>query len=129
MCFTHSLLVNLEHPRIVKFQSKRVKEGSFTTVTLEPTWSWRHDVKPLLEKSTEFCHLEHRIRILSGELAIRFLDGFIVYLTNETEPFIINEPHDVWVVGENRCVFTQLELIDLEENPCPMFRKSCVKKR
>lgn len=126
MCFTNSLLVNLQHPNIDSFKCERIPDGSLDHVILEPSWSWIQDVKPYLEHKTDFCTLPHHMQIVSGELAIRFENGNVKCFTNADEYFTIEEPHEAWVVGKDNCVFTHFEFIDLSH---PIFKKVAKKPR
>jgi hypothetical protein len=70
--------------------------------TYEPGWKWSVDVGPSVGSGR--CHVEHLGLVLQGKATAAFDDGRIWELTPGTLFYIPPEPHDSWVVGNERYV-------------------------
>ena len=70
--------------------------------TYEPGWKWSVHVGPTV--GAERCTIEHVGLVLEGHATAAFADGRVYDLTPGTLFHIPPEPHDSWVVGEERYV-------------------------
>ncbi len=88
------------------------EKGRFELVTLggvtlgratyEPGWKWSEHVGPSVGASR--CGAEHVGLVLSGHATAAFDDGRVFDLTPGMLFHIPADPHDSWVVGEERYV-------------------------
>ena len=69
---------------------------------LQPGWRWSKHVGPTV--GAERCTVEHLGVVLSGHATAAFADGRVEHLTAGTLFHISAEPHDSWVVGDERYV-------------------------
>jgi mannose-6-phosphate isomerase-like protein (cupin superfamily) len=74
--------------------------------TYEPGWKWSLHVGPTV--GAERCSVEHLGLVLSGHATAAFDDGRVFDLTAGTLFYIPPEPHDSWVVGDERYVSLHL---------------------
>jgi len=74
--------------------------------TYEPGWKWSVHVGAALGRSR--CETEHLGIVLSGHATAAFDDGRVYDLTAGTVFYIPPEPHDSWVVGDERYVSLHL---------------------
>lgn len=70
--------------------------------TYEPGWKWSRDVGPTVDGDK--CTLPHLGIVLSGHAVVEFQDGSLLDLTAGTMFQTPAEPHDSWVVGEEKYV-------------------------
>jgi hypothetical protein len=70
--------------------------------TYEPGWRWSKHVGPTV--GAELCTVEHLGLVLSGHATASFANGRVDHLTAGTLFHIPAEPHDSWVVGDERYV-------------------------
>jgi hypothetical protein len=68
----------------------------------EPGWRWSVDVGPKV--GAKLCSVEHLGLVLEGTATAAFEDGRVWELTPGTLFHIPPEPHDSWVVGNERYV-------------------------
>ena len=68
----------------------------------EPGWRWSVDVGPNV--GAKLCSVEHLGLVLEGSATAAFEDGRVWELTPGTLFHIPPEPHDSWVVGNERYV-------------------------
>lgn len=74
--------------------------------TYEPGWKWSLHVGPTV--GAERCSVEHLGLVLAGHATAAFDDGRVFDLTAGTLFYIPPEPHDSWVVGDERYVSLHL---------------------
>src|SRR5262245_35076063 len=70
--------------------------------TYEPGWKWSVDVGPGV--GSKRCHVEHLGLVLQGTAAVAFDDGRIWELTPGSLFHVPPQPHDSWVIGDERYV-------------------------
>ena len=70
--------------------------------TYEPGWKWSKHVGP--KADTALCEVEHVGMVLSGTAVASFKDGKVVELRAGQVFYIPPEPHDSWVVGNERYI-------------------------
>ena len=70
--------------------------------TYEPGWKWSTHVGPAV--GAERCTVEHVGLVLEGHATAAFAVGRVYDLTPGTLFHIPAEPHDSWVVGDDRYV-------------------------
>ena len=70
--------------------------------TYNPGWKWSVDVSPL--SGTDFCEVEHLGMVLEGHATCAFKDGEVYTLGPGDLFYIGPEPHDSWVVGDEKYV-------------------------
>ena len=68
----------------------------------EPGWRWSVDVGPNV--GAKLCSVEHLGLVLEGTATAAFEDGRVCELTPGTLFHIPPEPHDSWVIGNDRYV-------------------------
>ncbi|HZF73173.1 MAG TPA: AraC family ligand binding domain-containing protein [Gemmatimonadaceae bacterium] len=68
----------------------------------EPGWRWSVDVGPNV--GAKLCSVEHLGLVLEGTATAAFEDGRVWELTPGTLFHIPPEPHDSWVIGNDRYV-------------------------
>jgi hypothetical protein len=93
-------------------ESRHFEKGRFDLVSIggltigraiyEPGWKWSVHVGPTV--GAERCTVEHVGLVLEGHATAAFAGGRIFDLTPGTLFHIPAEPHDSWVVGEERYV-------------------------
>ena len=91
---------------------RRFEKGRFELITLggmtlgratyEPEWKWSLHVGPIV--GAGLCTVEHLGLVLEGKATVSFADGRIYDLVPGTLFHIPGEPHDSWVVGDERYV-------------------------
>jgi class 3 adenylate cyclase len=79
----------------------RIGELTVERGELQPGWSWRQHVKPIVR--TEWCRFHHRGVVLSGQLGIRMDDGEEAIIGPDSV-FDVPPGHDGWVVGDEPLV-------------------------
>ena len=109
-------LRRFEKPDVVR----EFELGRFEIVTIagrtlgraiyEPGWKWSQHVAPLA--GAPLCTVEHLGLVLSGHATVAFRDGRVHHLTPGTLFHVSSEPHDSWVVGDER--YVSLHLIGAE---------------
>jgi len=70
--------------------------------TYEPGWKWSVDVGPGV--GSKLCSVEHLGLVLGGTATVAFEDGRVWDLTPGTLFHVPREPHDSWVIGNERYV-------------------------
>jgi class 3 adenylate cyclase len=88
-------------PPLGKSAIVRIGEVTVERGVLQPGWSWRRHVKPIVQ--TEWCQFHHRGVVLSGQLGIHMDDGEEVIIGPDSA-FDIPPGHDGWVVGDEPLV-------------------------
>src|SRR5262245_22970933 len=88
-------------PPLGKSAIVRIGELTVEHGVLQPGWSWRQHVKPIVR--TESCRFHHRGIVLSGQLGIRMDDGEEAIIGPDCV-FDIPPGHDGWVVGDKPLV-------------------------
>jgi class 3 adenylate cyclase len=88
-------------PPLGKSAIVRIGELTVEHGVLQPGWSWRQHVKPIVR--TESCRFHHRGIVLSGQLGIRMDDGDEAIIGPDCV-FDIPPGHDGWVVGDKPLV-------------------------
>jgi len=93
-------------------ETRMMKMGKFEIVNLggltigratyEPGWKWSKHVGPELEETR--CCVEHVGLVLAGTAAVAFDDGRVIELRAGALFYIPPEPHDSWVIGEEKYV-------------------------
>ncbi len=88
------------------------EKGKFETVTLggmtigratyQPGWKWSEDVGPGIGE--EFCTVEHVGMVVSGCATAAFSDGKVTEMRAGDLFYVPAEPHDSWVIGDERYV-------------------------
>jgi len=105
---TEVILKRFENPDEVrefpKGRFELVNIGGMTIgrATYEPGWRWSDDVGPTV--GSKWCSVEHLGLVLEGTATAAFQDGKAWELTPGTLFHIPPEPHDSWVVGDQRYV-------------------------
>ena len=83
-----------------KFESETLGGMTIGRATYQPGWEWSEDVgKPLGE---QYCHVEHVGMVVSGCATAAFADGRITEMRPGDLFYVPLEPHDSWVVGDER---------------------------
>jgi hypothetical protein len=85
-----------------RFEIVRVGGLTIGRATYEPGWKWSAHVGPSLGLTR--CTVEHVGLVLEGTAVAAMDDGRILELKAGTVFYIPGEPHDSWVVGEQRYV-------------------------
>ncbi len=89
---------------MVKGRFELVHLGGMTIgrATYQPGWRWSLHVGPTV--GATHCTVEHVGLVLSGTATAAFKDGRVVELKAGELFHIPSEPHDSWVVGDQRYV-------------------------
>lgn len=85
-----------------RFELVRIGGLTLGRATYEPGWRWSVDIGPSV--GAERCPLEHVGLVLQGRATAAFADGRIWELAPGQLFHIPAEPHDSWVVGDERYV-------------------------
>jgi hypothetical protein len=85
-----------------RFEIVRIGGMAIGRATYEPGWKWSEHVGPQLGLTR--CTVEHVGLVLEGAAVAAMDDGRVIELTAGTLFHIPAEPHDSWVVGEQRYV-------------------------
>jgi quercetin dioxygenase-like cupin family protein len=102
------ILKRFENPdevrEMVKGRFEIVRVGGVTIgrATYEPGWKWSEHVGPAIGATR--CSVEHVGLVLTGTAAAAFADGRVIELRAGELFYIPPEPHDSWVVGNERYV-------------------------
>ena len=105
---TEVIVKRFENPdevrEFAKGRFELVNIGGMTIgrATYEPGWRWSVDVGPKV--GANLCSVEHLGLVLEGTATAAFEDGRVWELTPGTLFHIPPEPHDSWVVGNDRYV-------------------------
>jgi len=105
---TEVILKRFENPDEVrefpKGRFELVNIGGMTIgrATYEPGWRWSGDVGPGI--GLKLCGVEHLGLVLEGTATVAFEDGRVWELTPGTLFHVPPEPHDSWVIGNERYV-------------------------
>ena len=105
---TEVIVKRFENPdevrEFAKGRFELVNIGGMTIgrATYEPGWRWSVDVGPNV--GAKLCSVEHLGLVLEGTATAAFEDGRVWELTPGTLFHISAEPHDSWVVGNERYV-------------------------
>ena len=96
-----------ESDELREFEKGRFEVIHFDSMTIgratyEPSWKWSVDVSPLTD--TDFCEVEHLGMVLEGHATCAFKDGEVYTLGPGDLFYIGPEPHDSWVVGDEKYV-------------------------
>ena len=85
-----------------KFELVNIGGMTIGRATYEPGWKWSVDVGPNV--GAKLCGVEHLGLVLEGTAAVAFEDGRVWELRPGTLFHIPPEPHDSWVIGNERYV-------------------------
>ena len=85
-----------------KFELVNIGGMTIGRATYEPGWKWSIDVGPGV--GAKLCSVEHLGLVLEGSATVAFEDGRVWELTPGTLFHIPPEPHDSWVIGNERYV-------------------------
>ncbi|GIT75391.1 MAG: cupin domain-containing protein [Candidatus Thalassarchaeum sp.] len=102
------ILKRFEEPdELREFEKGRFEVIHFDGMTIgratyNPGWKWSVDVSPL--SGTDFCEVEHLGMVLEGHATCAFKDGEVYTLGPGDLFYIGPEPHDSWVVGDEKYV-------------------------
>ena len=92
--------------RLLNVNGRQVGLGTF-----EPGWSWRADVKPIVE--TGSCEFPHFLYVISGRMRVVMDDGREVEL-HAGDVASIPPGHDAETVGDEPCVTIDLAEDDVD---------------
>ena len=85
-----------------KFEIIDMGKMTIGKATYAPGWKWSIDVSPL--SGTEFCEVEHLGMVISGSATVAFKNG-VIHILKEGDLFYVPpEPHDSWVVGNEKYI-------------------------
>lgn len=105
---TDVILKRFETPdetrEMVKGRFELVHLGGLTIgrATYEPGWKWSEHVGPTV--GARLCTVEHVGLVLAGTAAVSFEDGRVAELHAGELFHVPPEPHDSWVIGDERYV-------------------------
>jgi mannose-6-phosphate isomerase-like protein (cupin superfamily) len=85
-----------------RFEIVRIGGLTIGRATYQPGWKWSEHVGPSLGLTR--CTVEHVGLVLEGTAVAAMDDGRILELKAGTLFYIPGEPHDSWVVGNQRYV-------------------------
>lgn len=85
-----------------RFELVEVGGMTIGRATYEPGWKWSAHVGPAA--GTDLCEVEHVGLVLEGHAVVAFADGRTEDLKAGTLFYVPPEPHDSWVVGQERYV-------------------------
>ena len=85
-----------------RFEIVRVGGMTIGRATYEPGWKWSEHVGPAA--GAALCEVEHVGIVVAGHAVAAMAGGRVVDLTPGTLFHIPAEPHDSWVVGDERYV-------------------------
>jgi hypothetical protein len=85
-----------------KFEIVRLGGMTIGRATYGPGWKWSKHVGPQLGEKR--CRVEHVGLVLAGTAAVEFEDGRVIELTRGGLFYIPPEPHDSWVIGEEKYI-------------------------
>lgn len=89
-----------------KFEVVQLGGMKIGRATYEPGWKWSKHVDP--KAGTALCEVEHVGIVLAGTAVAAFKDGRVVELRAGQVFYIPPEPHDSWVVGNERYISLHL---------------------
>ena len=85
-----------------RFDIVRIGGMTIGRATYEPGWTWSEHVgRPL---GLTRCTVEHIGLVLEGAAVAAMDDGRIIQLTAGSLFYVPGDPHDSWVVGDQRYV-------------------------
>jgi hypothetical protein len=85
-----------------RFEIVNIGGMTIGRATYEPGWRWSVDVGPGI--GLKLCSVEHLGLVLEGIATVAFEDGRVWELTPGTLFHVPSEPHDSWVIGDERYV-------------------------
>ena len=85
-----------------RFELVNIGGMTIGRATYEPGWRWSVDVGPGI--GLKLCGVEHLGLVLEGTATVAFEDGRVWELTPGTLFHVAPEPHDSWVIGNERYV-------------------------
>ena len=85
-----------------RFELVNIGGMTIGRATYEPGWRWSVDVGPGI--GLKLCGVEHLGLVLEGTATVAFEDGRVWELTPGTLFHVPSEPHDSWVIGNERYV-------------------------
>jgi hypothetical protein len=85
-----------------RFEIVRIGGMTIGRATYEPGWKWSEHVGRALGVTR--CTVEHVGLVLEGEAVAAMDDGRIIKLKAGSLFYVPGEPHDSWVVGNQRYV-------------------------
>ncbi len=92
--------------RLVRVNGREVGLGTF-----EPGWSWRADVKPIMQ--TTSCEFPHFLYVLAGRMRVTMSDGREIEL-QPGDVASIPPGHDAETVGDEPCLTIDLAEDDVD---------------
>lgn len=108
MIDTEVVLKRFEQPDEVrnfekgKFEIVKIGGMTLGRATYEPGWKWSEHVGA--GTGAERCNVEHLGLVISGHATAAMENGVVHDLTEGTLFYIPAEPHDSWVVGDEKYV-------------------------
>jgi quercetin dioxygenase-like cupin family protein len=94
-----------------RFELVTIAGRTFGRATYEPGWRWSLHVGPTTGATR--CHVEHLGLVLSGRAGVSFEDGRVIEMRPGQVFYIPPEPHDSWVIGDER--YVSLHLMGAEQ--------------
>jgi hypothetical protein len=85
-----------------RFEVAKIEGMTVGRATYEPGWKWSEHVGPALGQSR--CSVEHVGFVLSGKATAGFIDGRVDVFEAGKRFYVPPEPHDSWVIGNERYV-------------------------
>ena len=85
-----------------RFEIIRIAGMTIGRATYEPGWRWSEHVGPTV--GAKRCTVEHVGMVLAGAATAAFDDGRVIELQAGELFYIPPQPHDSWVVGDQRYV-------------------------
>ena len=85
-----------------RFELVNIGGMTIGRATYEPGWRWSVDVGPGI--GLKLCGVEHLGLVLEGTATVAFEDGRVWELIPGTLFHVPPEPHDSWVIGNERYV-------------------------
>lgn len=93
-----------------RYDLVRIGDVVIGRATYDPGWKWSEHVGPELGQA--LCELPHVGLVLRGHAVVEFEDGRLVDLTAGTFFEVPAQPHDSWVVGDDK--YVSLHFLDAE---------------
>jgi mannose-6-phosphate isomerase-like protein (cupin superfamily) len=94
-----------------RFEIVRIGGMAIGRATYEPGWKWSEHVGRTLGSTR--CTVEHVGLVLEGAAVAAMDDGRIIDLKAGTLFYVPGEPHDSWVIGNQR--YVSLHFLNAEE--------------
>ena len=89
----------------VKIDTVEVNGVTLQRVTVQPSWRWSVDFKPV--HSTDSCQTDHLLYMVSGKMGARMLNSKKVEF-GPGDIVAIPPGHDGWCIGDQPVVWIEL---------------------